>query len=159
MLRITKLTDYGVVLMTHFAQRPTPAVLAAKDIAAETHIPFPMVSKILKLLVRHELLVSHRGTKGGYTLARPPESTTLADIIFALEGPIAMTECADDEHAGDCRIERSCAVRVNWQRISHEVRAALARVTLAEMSEPGCGGTACGHQLLMPGAVNGVLNV
>lgn len=153
MLRITKVTDYGVVIMTHFAQRPHEAVLTAKDIAHETHVPLPMVSKILKILTKNGLLASHRGVKGGYALPRPAKDINLAEIVFALDGPIAMTECSDDDHAGDCRIEESCRVRVNWQRITTEVKNALSKINLAEMGEPGCAGHGCGTEILMmPGS-------
>ena len=153
MLRITKVTDYGVVIMSRFAQHPDGSVLTAKDIAHSTQIPFPMVSKILKLLGRNELLHSHRGVKGGYGLMRRAGDINLADIICALEGPIAMTECSDHGHAGDCRIEDSCRVRVNWQRINGVVRSALARITLAEMADTACaGGSPCAHHaFMMPG--------
>jgi FeS assembly SUF system regulator len=153
MLRITKITDYGVVIMTHLAQHREEPTLTAKDLAQATEIPAPMVSKILKTLCRRELLHSHRGVKGGYSLARDPAELNLADIIFALEGPIAMTECSDHGHAGDCRIESSCRVRVNWQRINNVVRTALARITLAEMADTACaGGSPCAQRaFMMPG--------
>ena len=133
MIRITKQTDYGIVLLTHLASQPERHV-NAPELAAETQLPLPMVSKILKLLVREGLLVSHRGVKGGYSLGRLPEEITMAEIIAALEGPIAITECI--EVSSDCSHERICPVRSNWQRINDAVRGALERVTLAEMTNP-----------------------
>ena len=94
MIRITKQTDYGIVLLTHLAAQPERQ-LNAPELAAETQLPLPMVSKILKLLVREGLLLSHRGVKGGYSLGRPPAEITMAEIIASLEGPIAITECID----------------------------------------------------------------
>lgn len=133
MIRITKQTDYGIVLLTHLATQPDRH-LNAPELAAETQLPLPMVSKILKLLVREGLLVSHRGVKGGYSLGRLPEEITMAEIISSLEGPIAITECI--EIASDCSHEQLCPVRSNWQRINEAVRGALEGITLAEMTNP-----------------------
>lgn len=133
MLRVTKTADYGIVVMTHLAT--TDRQLNARDVARGARLPLPMASKILKALSREGLLVSHRGTKGGYSLARRPERITVADIIRALEGPIAVTECTDRVH-GDCDIERICPVRSNWHRINQAIRGALEQITLAEMSHP-----------------------
>jgi FeS assembly SUF system regulator len=133
MIRITKQTDYGIVLLTHLAAQPDRHV-NAPELAAETQLPLPMVSKILKLLVREGLLLSHRGVKGGYSLTRDPREMTMAEIIAALEGPIAITECI--EVSGDCSHERLCPVRSNWHRINAAVREALEGITLAEMTAP-----------------------
>lgn len=134
MIRITKQTDYGIVLMTHLAEDPERRY-PAPDLASEAGLPLPMVSKILKLLARDGLLDSHRGVKGGYALARSPEEITVDEIIAALEGPIAITECI--EHApGDCDHEAVCPTRGNWQKINQAIRQALERITLAEMTHP-----------------------
>ncbi|ROR32592.1 SUF system Fe-S cluster assembly regulator [Inmirania thermothiophila] len=130
MLRMSKLTDYGIVVMCHLARDPaTPR--NAGDISAAIQIAQPTVSKILKLLAREGLLESRRGAKGGYRLARPPEAITVTEIIDAMEGPIALTECsADDRH---CAQEPHCSVRSNWQWINRTIRRALDGITLAEM--------------------------
>ena len=94
MIRITKQTDYGIVLLTYLAGH-TERLFNAPELAAETHLPLPMVSKILKVLTREGMLASHRGVKGGYSLARLPEEISMAEIIAALEGPIALTECVE----------------------------------------------------------------
>ena len=94
----------------------------------------PTVSKVLKALVQHGLLASHRGAKGGYSLAAPAEEISVAQIIAAIEGPIALTECSDT--IGLCGQETQCSVRGNWQRINSAVREALERVTLAELARP-----------------------
>jgi FeS assembly SUF system regulator len=133
MIRITKQTDYGIVLLTHMAAHAGHQY-NAPDLAAEAHLPLPMVSKILKLLAREGVLVSHRGVKGGYGLARHPQSISMAEIIAALEGPIAITECIDD--LGDCAHEPLCPVRSNWHRINEALLAALQGITLAEMVHP-----------------------
>jgi FeS assembly SUF system regulator len=136
MIRITKQTDYGIVLLTHLAAH-AERQFNAPDLAAEARLPLPMVSKILKLLAREGLLVSHRGVKGGYGLARSPEAISMAEIVSALEGPIALTECIVD--GGDCAYEPLCKVRSNWQRINEAVLGALSDITLAEMALPGAG--------------------
>ncbi|HEX5758899.1 MAG TPA: SUF system Fe-S cluster assembly regulator [Thermoanaerobaculia bacterium] len=133
MIRITRQTDYGIVLLTHLAahaDRP----YNAPELASEAHLPVPMVAKILKLLAREGLLDSHRGVKGGYSLARLPEDISMAEIITALEGPIALTECVGE--SGLCAHEPVCPSRSNWHVISHAVRRALEGITLAEMSQP-----------------------
>lgn len=135
MLRVTKLADYGVVLLTQFACDPQHRMHNARDIAGEVHLPQPVVSKILKLLTHSGLLISHRGTKGGYSLARSPEEITVAQIIRVLEGPIAITECTDRVH-GECGLEHRCQVRGNWHRINQAIREALNKITLAELARP-----------------------
>jgi FeS assembly SUF system regulator len=133
MIRITKQTDYGIVLLTHLATHHE-GQYNAPDLASETRLPAPTVSKILKLLAKEGILVSHRGVKGGYSLARAPREISMAQIIAVLEGPIAITEC-EDEH-GDCVHESSCHVRANWHRINVAVRDALSGISLAEMALP-----------------------
>ena len=133
MLRVGKLTDYATVVMTAFARQPR-CMHSANEVAAELGLALPTVSKVLKALVQHGLLMSHRGAKGGYTLAAAPEDISVAQIIAAIEGPIALTECSDS--IGLCGQETQCSVRGNWQRINSAVREALERVTLAELARP-----------------------
>ena len=133
MIRLSKLADYGIVMMTHMA-RGAGRQQTAPEIAAQSHLPLPMASKILKGLAHAGLLVSHRGVKGGYGLARPAEEISVADVIVALEGPIALTACI--EHApGECDIEALCPARANWQRINGAIRDALEGITLMEMAQ------------------------
>lgn len=134
MIRMTKQADYGIVLMTWLA-RQEDRLVTASELATAVQLPLPTVSKILKLLGRAELLVSHRGVKGGYCLERASDEITVADIITALDGPIAITECIDDT-PGECSQESFCGVRGNWQRINHAIRHALEEITLAEMTHP-----------------------
>lgn len=131
MIRLSRLSDYGIVLMAQLAGRAVGAPSNAREVAAEVHLPLPVVSKVLKALARCGLLVSHRGAKGGYSLARPPSEITAAEMIAALEGPIGLTECV--AHPGQCVQEASCHVREPWQRINSVVRRALAQVTLADL--------------------------
>lgn len=132
MIRLSKLADYGIVMMTNMARHPQRQHNAA-GIAAESHIPLPMASKILKALARAGLLASHRGAKGGYGLARDAGEITVAQVIVALEGPIALTSCIEDA-PGDCVIESLCPARANWQRINDAIRQALDEITMAEMA-------------------------
>ncbi len=132
MLRISKLTDYGVVLCSHLASVGAPRSVRA--LAGDTGIPGPTVSKVLKSLARAELVTSTRGASGGYRLARAASEVSVADIIAALDGPIAVTECTDDNAETSCTHETDCGVRTNWQRINDAVQSALAGISLAEMS-------------------------
>lgn len=133
MLRLSKMTDYGTVVMTTLARHPERLRNAA-DLATETHIAGPTVSKVLKSLAHSGLVDSVRGAHGGYRLARPAREIPMAEIISTLEGPIAMTECA--VHDGKCGIESDCDVRGNWQLINQAILGALENVTLADMVRP-----------------------
>lgn len=133
MIRLSKLADYGIVIMTNMARQPERQHNASA-IAAQSHIPLPMASKILKALARAGLLASHRGAKGGYGLARPAETISVADVITALDGPIAVTACIENS-PGECDIELLCPARANWQRINDAIRRALADISMAEMAQ------------------------
>ena len=135
MLRITKQADYGIVLMTLFARIGDRKVFTARDLAARAQLPLPMVSKTLKLLAGQGLLESQRGAGGGYALTRDPDDVSVADIIAALEGPIALTECSDIETSA-CDQEGVCPTQANWVKINRVVHDALRRLTLAEMARP-----------------------
>ena len=132
MLRISKLTDYGIVLLARFAREAPGTTLTAREMSESTALPHPVVSKMLKTLAGAELLRSHRGAKGGYSLAREPGRVTVADILQALEGPLALMECSAGP--GHCEQESSCGVREPWQRINRTVQAALQAMTLAELA-------------------------
>lgn len=132
MIRISRLTDYGIVLMSHLAAHGERAHNATQ-VASEAHLPLPTVSKLLRLLAREGLLESHRGVKGGYDLARPAAEISVGSIIKALEGPIAITTCTNDS-PGDCEHEPNCPVRGHWHLINLAIRQALDSVTLADMA-------------------------
>lgn len=136
MIRLTKQADYGILLMTQFARSGISALLSTTDLATRSRLSPPMVNKTLKLLQRAGLLVSHRGVNGGYRLARDAGSITLEDIIEAMDGPIALTEC--HEHAGgaECGISTTCPTRVNWGVINNAIRDSLAGITLLQMIHP-----------------------
>jgi FeS assembly SUF system regulator len=135
MIKLSRLADYGVVLMTQLARDPG-ALKTAPDMALVTGLPVPTVAKILKVLTQEGLLSSHRGIKGGYALARSTADITIAEIIGALDGPIALTECTGDDGT-NCEIELLCPTRVNWRRINEVVMHALNDVSLADMALPG----------------------
>jgi FeS assembly SUF system regulator len=131
MIRLSRLADYAVLLMSRMANAPE-RVHNAIDIAEATGLPCPTVSKLLATLAREGLLKSVRGAKGGYSLASPTHEITVAHIIAAIDGPIAITHCI--EHPGSCDVETLCPSRVGWQAINRAVRQALEGVTLAEIS-------------------------
>ncbi len=134
MIRLTRQTDYGIVLLTEMAISPD-RFHNAPSLSALTHLPLPMVSKILKMLARAGLVESQRGARGGYRLARPAGEISVAEVIATLDGPIAITECAEDR-LEDCSYESFCRVRGNWLRINRAVRESLEGINLAEMALP-----------------------
>jgi FeS assembly SUF system regulator len=134
MIRLSRITDYGIVLMVRLAQNPDDEARNARNLASEADLPAPVVSKVLKTLARAGLLSSQRGSKGGYTLARNAEDISVPEMITALEGPISLTECS--AHPGACSQESSCGVREPWQRINSVVHDALSKITLADIATP-----------------------
>ncbi|HYE52346.1 MAG TPA: SUF system Fe-S cluster assembly regulator [Azospirillaceae bacterium] len=134
MIRLSKLTDYAVVVMTTM-MRSDSAMHTAASLADRTGLPAPTVSKLLKLLAKEGLLASHRGAAGGYSLARAPREITVAAVIQAIDGPIALTDCVDGAE-GACGVESLCPRRGNWDKVNQAVRRALEGVTLADMAEP-----------------------
>jgi len=131
MIRLTNLADYAVVLMGHLARRDRRA--NANELAEETGLPVPTVSKILGAMSRAALLASHRGLKGGFTLARPACEISVADVIEAVDGPIALVHCIENA-PGDCDYEPICTMRTHWQVINAAVRDGLERITLADIA-------------------------
>ena len=131
MFKLSKTTDYGIVLLAQLAGAEAGRSLNARELAAGSDLPVPMVSKVLKALAREGLLVSQRGAKGGYSLARPPEELPVADVIRVLEGPLALTDCAIGP--AHCAHESACVVREPWQQISRVVERALADISLADL--------------------------
>ena len=135
MIKITRLTDYGIMLLANFAKDAQHPMRNARDLGAQAHLPLPTVSKILKVLARKGLLKAHRGAKGGFSLARRPQEITVAQIVDAVEGHMGITECSFTA-PGTCILEENCPVQNNWQRISRAVWGALENITLAEMAKP-----------------------
>jgi len=127
---MSKLTDYGTLVLSQLAAEGAEPSSAGM-VASRTRLALPTVSKLLKALTRSGLVVSTRGSQGGYALARAPECITAAEIIDALEGPVAITECSADD--GSCDLESFCRVGLAWQRINLSIRDALHQVTLADL--------------------------
>lgn len=136
MIRLTNLADYAVVLMCDIANASER--VSAQGLSERTNIPAPTVSKILNGLGRANLLVSHRGMNGGFALARDAADISAADIVEAIDGPIALTHCTDTEDT-DCSYTDICSMRPKWQVINSAVRDALGGVSLASLLEPVSG--------------------
>lgn len=134
MLRISKLIDYGTLILTHMAGSPDQ-VISAAGLASSLGLGPATVSKVLKSLGQHGLVLSTRGARGGYSLSRPAEEINIAQIIDALdEQPFGLTECTSTP--GVCSVEADCHIRTNWERINTIVRRTLEEVTVADMVNP-----------------------
>lgn len=134
MLRISKLTDYATVLLARLAAEPNQQLTAAQ-LAAQTRLGAATVSKLLKQLHGSGLVTSTRGLHGGYRLARPAAQISAAQILDALEGPMALTECARVIH--QCSIESTCGVGRAWQRVNLAIRRSLQEISLLELAGLG----------------------
>jgi len=132
MLRISKLTDYGSVILAYMASHPDQT-LSAASLSQAVYLPLATVSKLLKLFKRNGLVKSSRGKDGGYMLSRPAEEISLAQIISVIEGPIALTECSVKKNL--CQVESHCAIRPSWQRVNRAIYNSLSQVTLDTMLE------------------------
>jgi FeS assembly SUF system regulator len=132
MLRLSKFADYGTQVMAYMAK--DRVVHSASEVSAALGIAIPTVSKILKMLVRENLVASSLGAKGGYMLARDPGDISIAEIINAMDGPISITECSSTTTS--CERESTCSTRSNWQGINHIIHDALDKVNLAQMIAP-----------------------
>lgn len=131
MLKMSRLTDYGTGVLAYLAgtgELPH----SASQVAEQTGLPSATVSKVLKLLTRAGLVTSRRGSQGGYVLSRPATEISAAEVIDALEGPVALTECSVEE--GSCELESLCLVGTAWQRINVAIRGALDEISLAELA-------------------------
>jgi FeS assembly SUF system regulator len=132
-MRLSNMADYGVVVMSAAARHCGSVRVTATDIAGETGIALPTVQKLVSMMGKAGLLRSARGTGGGIQLARPAAAITLADIIEAVEGPIAITNCINADTC-NCTIEPLCAIKPHWALVNHAVRGALADVKLTSLA-------------------------
>ena len=130
MLRLSKLTDYAVVVLVRLDA--TGGVTTSPCLAQETGIPEPTVAKVLKALAADGLVVSQRGARGGYRLARALEDIPVARVIKAIDGPISLAACVDGA-VGGCEAQCLCPMRGRWDPVNHAILSALTRITLAEM--------------------------
>lgn len=135
MIKLSKLTDYAVALLAGMSKSDGGRVVSCTYLAETTGVPEPTVAKVLKILTKSGFVVSARGVHGGYRLDRPAEKITVADIITAMDGPIAVTACVEGG-SNDCVMENKCPVRGNWDKVNRAVKAALEEVTLADIALP-----------------------
>src|SRR6185437_10034997 len=139
MIVLSKLADYGVIVATHLATEPERQ-LTAVAVATETRLPQATVAKVLKSLAHAGIVTALRGAAGGYRLARPPGAISVAEVVAAIDGTIGMTQCAGhdagrrDAATASCERESFCPTRPHWRRINLAIGAALASVSLAEMT-------------------------
>ena len=133
-MRLTSLADYAVVMMAAAARHAGGTRLSATSLADETGVPLPTAQKLMGKLASAGLLSSARGTGGGFVLTRGADGISLADIIEAVEGPIAMTTCVD-ETRHDCALDGHCQAKPHMSVVNGAVRGALQGVSLASLSE------------------------
>ena len=137
MLRVSKLTDYAVVVLTRLSEAgpcDDCSVQTSPAISALTGVPEPTVAKVLKALGTSGLVLSQRGARGGYRLSRPLETISVADVIAAVDGPIALTACVDGGPGG-CDVRGMCAVKGRWDLVNDSIRQALGAISLADMRD------------------------
>lgn len=131
-MRLSNLADYAVVTMCAAARHCGGGRVSASELAAETGLPAPTVQKVVSKLTAAGLLRSVRGAGGGLQLARPAAAISVADIVEAVEGPIALTQCVDGQ---DCAVEHSCTVKPHWPTINNALRGALAGISLTSLAQ------------------------
>jgi Rrf2 family protein len=132
MLRLSKKTDYALMAMRHLALSPERGASSAREIAERYDMPVELLAKVLQRLVRHGFLRSHQGTRGGYLLARPPGLISIADVIQAIDGPVAVTACSSETDT--CDQYEKCNIRDPLWRIKDRILAALATCTVQELA-------------------------
>jgi len=134
MLRLSKLTDYAVVVLVKLATASDTAVQTTPGISAATGVPEPTVAKVLKALSVGGLVLSQRGARGGYRLKKPLRAISIADVIAVIDGPIALTACVESGH-GSCEVSSLCAVRGRWDLVNDAIHQALSSISLSEMRD------------------------
>ena len=135
MLKLSRMIDYGVVVLSQMGNH-RDSLTTAPELAEATGLPAPMVSKVLKSLARSDLVVSHRGVHGGYSLSRGPDEISVAAIVEALEGPVALTACVEASDA-QCQVESLCPIRGGWEKVNDAIRGALEAVSLSDLVYSG----------------------
>jgi len=138
-MRLSHLADYAVVLMTAAARRPAGERLSATELAADTGVPLPTTQKLMGQLAASGLLTSSRGASGGFALARRAAEISLADIVEAVEGPIALTMCSDSNNH-ECILDAHCRVKPHIGVVGSAVRGALNAVSLKQLCSPAQAG-------------------
>ena len=133
MIRLSRLTDYAVALLSHMGKEGEEDLWAASDLAEKSELPMPTVAKVLKNLAKSGLITAQRGASGGYRLARTTKEISIAEIIEAMDGPIAITDCTDGSAHDSCKIKGVCQLSGGWNKVNAAIRKALTNVSLAEM--------------------------
>jgi FeS assembly SUF system regulator len=128
MLRINRLTDYSFLLLAHIVAKVMVENHNARDLSAELDIPFPTVSKVLKILTQGGVLESHQGSHGGYRLARSATDISAAEIIEVMEGPVSLTACCVENGC-----DRNCSVSKSWQKVNGLVVEQLRKTSLINL--------------------------
>ena len=137
MIKLGKLTDYAIVVMTQLAREGAEASRSAHYLAEKTGVSLPTVAKVLKALTKENFVTSTRGTTGGYKLTRPAGQISLAEIITALDGPITIVSCVEGS-TQECKTQDTCPAKGNWERVNHVIRDALESVKLTELAVTHC---------------------
>jgi FeS assembly SUF system regulator len=147
-LKLSRLTDYAVVVLSRMGQSNDP-LLSAPGLATRTGLAEPTVAKVLKILAQADIVEGLRGARGGYRLTRPLRAISLAEVVVAFDGPIALTACVDGGMGG-CESEHLCPVRGRWDPVNHAIRQALAGISVAELAAGGCGASSAvaAHQFI-----------
>jgi FeS assembly SUF system regulator len=144
MIKLSKLTDYGVVLLSYMVQNPHVTALNAAALSLATHVPEPTVAKVMKALAKANVVESHRGALGGYSLAQLPQTITMRQIIEAIDGPIAVTACTSHAHCGPrsqadltatCALSCVCPLKGHWQKVNNTIITALDQLTLLDVMD------------------------
>ncbi|MDX8394420.1 MAG: SUF system Fe-S cluster assembly regulator [Mariprofundales bacterium] len=137
MIKLTRLSDYGIVLLSYMAKKPDKCHTAA-DLAMAANIPHPTVSKVLQLLLRQGLLQSTRGANGGYSLNCAPNSVSLHAIITALEGPVALTDCSRSQsnNSSGCEQNTCCDLYRGWREVNNLLANTLDSIYLSDLLDP-----------------------
>lgn len=139
MIKLGKLTDYAIVIMGQLLKEGEGASRSASFLSEKTGVPEPTVAKVLKALSQANLLCATRGAAGGYKFSRAAEEISIADIITALDGPIAIVSCVEGS-AEVCRAENSCHMRGRWDQVNTAIRGALESIKLPDMITSPDGG-------------------
>ena len=141
MIKISRLADYAVVILATMSKTPAELMTAAA-LSARTSLPEPTVAKVLKLLSKDGLLASVRGASGGYKLSRTADELSVASIVMAVDGPIALTACVEGHNSGECGYQKCCPVKGRWDHVNSAILSALTNVTLADMAQENKGAKA-----------------
>jgi FeS assembly SUF system regulator len=134
-IRISRLADYGVVLLGHMVRRGGDGPVPARDLAEVSGVPAPTVAKILKSLTRAGILSAQRARHGGYRLARPPEQISVTEVLAALDSPVSITVCCAVDSV-TCQLSATCPGRDRWHAVNQVIHRSLGNLTLSEMVSP-----------------------